>query len=174
MVKIFKKNNVHELNLYNNILFLSRNKFFYTNCGLSDTFQNRIHLIFIHASFLMGKINQNKSNKTYKEFSQKFFDLIFSQIELNMREIGYGDVVVNKNMKYLVKIFYNILINCKNFNKKSSKHKNIFFSKHLKKNSDQKNLNNMHLIRYFDTYQTFCVDLSYDNVLKGNLKFNYK
>ena len=122
----------------------------------------------------MAKINQDKSNQTYKEFSQKFFDLIFAQIELNMREIGFGDVVVNKNMKYLVKIFYDILINCKNFKKKTLKRKNIFFSKHLKLNTDQKNLNNMHLIRYFDRYQAFCVDLSSDNVLKGNLKFNYK
>ena len=36
--------------LYNNILSLSRNKLFYTKLQLSDTFQNRINLIFIHMS----------------------------------------------------------------------------------------------------------------------------
>ena len=34
------------------------------------------------------------------------FDLIFTKIEQNMREIGYGDTVINKNMKFLVKNFY--------------------------------------------------------------------
>ena len=47
------------------------------------------------------------------------FDLIFKKIELNMREIGYGDTVINKNMKFLVIAFYNILLNCENFNRKS-------------------------------------------------------
>ena len=32
-----------------------------------------------------------------------------------MREIGYGDMLVNKNMKFLVKVFYDILFNLKNF-----------------------------------------------------------
>ena len=54
-----------------------------------------------------------------KAFYQKIFDLIFIQIELNMREIGYGDIVIiYKNMKSLVKIFYNILLNCENFMEK--------------------------------------------------------
>ena len=95
--------------LYNNILLFSRNKLFYTKFDLIDTFQNRIHLIFIHISFIFIKIKQNNKNQIYKIFYQKTFDFIFNKIELNMREIGFGDTTINKNMKFLVKTFYNIL-----------------------------------------------------------------
>tara|TARA_Y100000590_G_C15486668_1_gene926069 strand:+ start:352 stop:864 length:513 start_codon:yes stop_codon:yes gene_type:complete len=170
MIKNFNKNNTQENILYNNILLLSRNKLFYTKFYLADTFQNRIHLIFMHISFLFIKIKEDKDKKIYKDFYQKIFDLIFNKIELNMREIGYGDTAINKNMKSLVKVFYSILINCESFSKKSTDEKNLFFSSYI----DQKMANNELLIKYFDKYRAFCIDLSSDNVLKGNIKFNYE
>ena len=169
-----KKKTNNESILYNNILLLARNKLFYTKFNLLDTFQNRIHLIFLHVSFLFIKINQDKKNKVYKEFHQRFFDLIFYNIEQNMREIGYGDVIINKNMKSLVRIFYDILLNCENFKRKSFGDKNVFLSRYLDVNEYQNKVNNELLISYFDKYQAFCFDLNSDSVLKGNLKFNYK
>ena len=62
----------------------------------------------------------------------------FNKIELNMREIGYGDMTLNKNMKFLVRIFYNILLNCENYKKKNSKNKNLFLLKYLTQNPRQK------------------------------------
>ena len=91
-----------------------------------------------------------------------------------MREIGYGDTVINKNMKFLVKIFYNILLNCENFDKKSQNSKMVFFLKYLSLNITKKKANNLALIDYFDKYYAFCVDLTLDSVLKGNLNFKYK
>ena len=91
-----------------------------------------------------------------------------------MREIGFGDVMINKNMKFLVKTFYHILLNCENFKAKSLNSKNIFLLKYLDQDSNQKEANNVPLIQYFDKYQTFCLDLTHDNVLKGELNFNYK
>ena len=96
--------------LYNNILSLVRNKELYTRFDLRDTFQNRINLIFLHVSFLFIKVKHNKNIKIYDLFYQKMFDLIFKKIEIDMREIGYGDTTVNKNMKLLVRSFYNILL----------------------------------------------------------------
>ena len=174
MLKKTKQTNLCESILFNNILLLSRNELFYTKFNLRDTFQNRIYLIFMHISFLFIKIKQNNGNKKYKLFYQKMFDLIFNKIELNMREIGFGDVYVNKNMKFLVKNFYNILINCEDFNKKSLNSKNVFFLKYLEQNGDKKKAFNTTLIKYFEKYQAFCLDLNPDTVLKGKLKFNYK
>ena len=119
MLKYSKQIKSQENALYNKILFLSRNKLFYTKLSLNDTFQNRIYLIFLHISFLFIKLKQKNKGQFYKEFYQKMFDFIFKKIELNMREIGYGDMTVNKNMKFLVKIFYNILLNCENYNEKN-------------------------------------------------------
>ena len=58
--------NPKETNLYNNILLLSRNKLFYTKFNLTDTFQNRIYLIFMHISFIFIKIKQKNSKQIYK------------------------------------------------------------------------------------------------------------
>ena len=160
-----------ETTLYNNILLLSRNELFYTKFDLSDTFQNRIHLIFIHISFIFVKTKIDMKDKEYKTFYQKLFDFLFKQIELNMREVGYGDVSVNKYMKALIKSFYNILLYCDNYKNEKQESKNIFFSRYLKTNITQKMANNEPLIEYFDKFQVFCFDLSADKVLKGDLNF---
>ena len=99
MHKKLKKTVSKESILYNFILLLSRNKLFYTKFNLTDTFQNRIHLIFMHVSFLFIKVKHSSKKEIYRVYYQKVFDLIFDKIELNMREIGHGDVAVNKNMK---------------------------------------------------------------------------
>ena len=174
MLKKMNPSNGHEIKLYNNIVSLSRNKLLYTKFMLSDTFQNRIHLIFIHISFLFVKINQKKGSDTYKNFHQKLFDLLFVRIEQNMREIGHGDVTVNKNMKILVKTFYNVLLDCENYKKKGHNSKNLFFSKSLDFDDVGKDDINALLSDYFDKYADFCFDLKSDSVLIGDLNFKYK
>jgi len=174
MFKNSKKISSQEDTLYNNILSLSRNKLFFTKFDLTDTFQNRIYLIFIHISFLFTKLKQDNQKAIYKIFYQKMFDLIFNRIELNMREIGYGDTLINRNMKFLVKAFYNILLNCENFNEKSLNTKKMFFSKYLTHNGMKKKADNTLLIEYFTKYQAFCFDLSLDSILKDELNFKYK
>ena len=141
---------------------------------LNDTFQNRINLIFLHISFIFIKSKQNNKNMNYQIFSQKIFDLIFEKIDQNMREVGYGDVTVNKNMKFLVKIFYNILLNCENYKNKNLNSKNSFLLDCLTLKNVKNDIKNNDLVNYFDQYEAFCLDLSLDNVLKGDLNFNYK
>ena len=167
-------NNVYEDKLYNKILLLSRNKLLYTDFSLEDTFENRINLIFLHISFLFIKIKEKNGENKYKIFYQKMFDYIFKRIEENMRELGWGDVTVNKKMKYLVKIFYNILLNCEKYHDKNKSTKSDFLQKCLRLNNKQKQANNHKLVEYFDKYLSFCIDLTHDNVLKGELNFKYK
>ncbi len=160
--------------LYNKIIFLSRNKLLYKEFGLKDTFQNRINLIFVHISFIFIKIKRNNHNLNFKRFYQKMFNFIFEKVELNMRELGYGDASVNKNMKFLVKSFYNILLRCENYKEDTSEQKKLFLSNYFSFNNTINVKYSYKLIDYFDKYSTFCLDLSVDNVLKGELNFIYK
>ena len=171
MNKLFNKNKSKELILYNNIVFLSRNKLFYTKFNLADTFQNRIFLIFFHISFIFNKLYEIKKMINYKNFDQNLFDLLFKQIEANMRELGYGDVTVNKKMKILVKSFYNILLFCKDFDNKKKEAKAAFLGQYLQLNNNKKMANNDNLINYFNDFKTFCFDLKPDSVLEGELKY---
>jgi hypothetical protein len=165
------KNN--ELVLYNKILFLSRNKLFYTKLPLTDSFHNRVYLIFFHISFLLIKLKLQKENLILKDFSQKLFDLTFKQIEINMRENGFGDVTINKNMKFLVKQFYSLLFKCENYDSLTLNSKNLLFSKFLTYKSNYNDTNNAGIIDYFDKYKSFCFDLSPDSVLDDILNFKY-
>ena len=174
MSNYYNNNNVYEDKLYNKILLLSRNKLLYTDFSLDDTFENRINLIFLHISFLFVKIKEKNGEKKYKIFYQKMFDYIFKRIEENMRELGWGDVTVNKKMKYLIKIFYNILLNCEKYHEKNISTKDTFLRKYLTLNNKQKHANQHKLMVYFDKYLSFCIDLTQDNVLKGDLNFEFK
>ena len=171
---MFNNSKFNEDKLYNKILLLSRNKFFYAKLALYDTFQNRINLIFMHIAFIFINMREKNDNIFYKECSQKLFDLTFHKIELNMRELGYGDTQVNKNMKSLIKDFYNILLVCENYKSKTQIEKKKIFHNYLSLNNANKTSGNIGLIEYFDKYQSFCLDLSSDNVLKGELNFTNK
>ena len=93
------------LQLYNKIIFLTRKKLFYNDFNVSDTFTVRIYLTFFHLSFILIRLKMDKKNKG---LSQKIFDFFFQQIEANFREMGNGDAAVNKKMKVLVNLFYEI------------------------------------------------------------------
>ena len=103
MFTFYKK---HNNKLYNKLIKLSRDKFFYENIKLSDDFETRILLIFFHLAIIL----KAAKGKKYQKKSQEVFDNIFLNIEYHIRELGYGDVAVNKKMKTLNKIFYDILL----------------------------------------------------------------
>ena len=65
--------------------------------------------MFIHFSIMMIIFK-----KKGKKFNQKSYDSLFFNIENNLRELGYGDVAVNKKMKDLNKILYDILLKIDN------------------------------------------------------------
>ena len=113
----FKK---HNTDLYNTLLTLSRNLFFYKKVDLKDTFETRIYLMFLHFSMFLIIFKFKKVN-----FSQNNYDSLFHCIENNLRELGFGDVAVNKKMKTLNKIFYDILLKINKSKKSISINKDL-------------------------------------------------
>ena len=98
----------HNSNVYNILLKLSRNIFFYRDLSLNDSYETRIYLMFLHYSIILF-IEKQRGNKP----DQENYNNLFFSIESNLRELGFGDVSVNKKMKILNKIFYDILIKLK-------------------------------------------------------------
>ena len=72
---IFKKNR-HTNDLYITLLSLSRSIFFYKKINLTDNFETRIYLIFIHFSIMMIVFK-----KKGKKFEQSHYDSLFNNIE---------------------------------------------------------------------------------------------
>tara|TARA_B100000963_G_C22592775_1_gene656322 strand:- start:9 stop:422 length:414 start_codon:yes stop_codon:yes gene_type:complete len=96
------------LNLYNKTLLEARNPVIFENY-IDDNLNNKILVFLIFLSKIFNKIK--KTDENY----QKFFDYIFNRIETDLRELGYGDMSVNKKMKVIVTKFYSILVDFKNY-----------------------------------------------------------
>ena len=165
---ISKKNNI--LPLYNKIVFLTRESFFYNDFKLTDSFSNRIYLIFFHLCFILIALKNKKSDKNIQ---QAIFDFFFKQIELNCRESGFGDIAVNKNMKKLVKLFYEILIQCKNWNQLQIDKKNHLLLNFFSNTNGNKILIDK-LRNYFDKFRVFVEKTSLNSITKGVFTFDYK
>ena len=158
----------HNNNLYNNLVKLSRNIFFYKDLDFKDNFETRIILIFLHFSIVIEAFRIKKKGK----FPQKIYDNIFTNIEYHLRELGYGDIAVNKKMKLLNKIFYNILL--KISDNKSSVFKintSILEEYFNSKDNDKANYASK-LSDYFENFYNFCFELDSDTMIEG--KINYK
>ena len=97
--------NIEFVNIYNNLVNLSRNKTLFFYFTKKDTFSDRLLVFFFHLAFFL-KYYKSKSTK---EYLQDFYDYVFRQIELDIREIGYGDQSVNKKMKTYVNLLYSII-----------------------------------------------------------------
>ena len=74
-------NNFHKFELYNTLLLLSRNIFFYEKLKLKDSFETRIYLMFVHFSIMLIIFKVKKT-----KFNQKSYDQLFDNIENNLRE----------------------------------------------------------------------------------------
>ena len=93
------------LYIYNNLINYTRNKDLYKYLNREDNFSDRLTLFLLHFSFFL-KNYKKKDNKT---ILQEIYDFNFRQIELSIREIGYGDQSINKKMKNYVNLFHSMV-----------------------------------------------------------------
>ncbi len=152
------------LNIYNNLINLTRNKNLYLNLKNNDTFSDRLVILLIHFGFLL-KINKFKISKKY---SQDLFDFFVRQIELSIREIGYGDVAVNKKMKDYVNLFYSILEKIENWDDLSKDDKIALIANLININED-----NDLIVNYFDKYRDFLTKNSLNIFTKDIIEIGF-
>ena len=152
------------LNIYNNLIKLTRNKSLYYNLKNNDTFSDRLVILLLHFSFFL----KTYKNSLSKEEAQDLFDFIVRQIELSIREIGYGDVSVNKKMKDYVNLFYSILEKIENWDNfdSSKKTKLLAGLMNIKDDNDL-------FIEYFDKYSHFLTKNSLKNFTKDIIEFKF-
>ncbi len=104
-----------------------------------------------------------KNNK--KKIIQDIFDYNFKQLELSIREIGYGDMSINKKMKTYINTFYSILDKIDNWENLSNSDKNVIISNFLEVGG-----NTISLIDYFDNYLLNLSNNTLNSYIKGVIK----
>ena len=93
------------LHIYNNLVNFTRNKDLYKNLEREDNFADRLTLFLLHFSFFL----KNFKNEENKKILQEIYDYNFRQLELSIREIGYGDQSINKKMKDYINLFHSMV-----------------------------------------------------------------
>ena len=93
------------LNIYNNLINFSRNKDLYKGLNREDNFADRLTIFLLHFTFFL----KNFKNDHNKKILQEIYDFNFRQLELSIREIGYGDQSINKKMKDYINLFHSMV-----------------------------------------------------------------
>ena len=93
------------LYIYNNFINLTRNKDLYSSLDRDDNFSDRLTLFLLHFAFFL----KNFKNEENKITLQEIYDFNFRQLELSIREIGYGDQSINKKMKDYINLFHSMV-----------------------------------------------------------------
>ena len=94
------------LDFYNNLIKLTTNKSLYEGVlNKQDSFSDRLTLFLIHFAFILKVFKSEENEKRLQEL----YDFNFRQLELSIREIGYGDQSINKKMKDYINVFHGII-----------------------------------------------------------------
>ena len=149
------------INIYNNLVNLTRNKELYKNFFNQDTFQDRLIFFLFHFAFFLKVFKKNNN----KVLLQGIYDEIFRYLELSIREMGYGDATINKKMKDYLNTFHSILDQINNWETISDLNKINVLSNFL--NIDKKTSN---LIDYFDNYIINLSNNTLNFYIKGVVK----
>tara|TARA_X000000950_G_scaffold44077_1_gene49763 strand:+ start:1522 stop:1995 length:474 start_codon:yes stop_codon:yes gene_type:complete len=152
------------VNLYNNLVNLSRNKSLFSIFTNKDTFSDRLLILLFHFAFFLRKYK----NDTDKEYLQKFFDYFFRQIELNLREIGYGDVSINKKMKDYINNFYSILDKINDWTNLKNEKKGEILGFYYKLNG-----NHLKIVNYFDNFEIYLSKTSLKSFTKSIINHKF-
>ena len=149
------------LNIYNNLVNLTRNKELYKNFDKQDTFSDRLIFLLLHFAFFLKSFK----DQTNKNVMQDVYDYVFRQLELSIREIGYGDQTINKKMKDYINIFYGMLDKIHMWDGLSKDVKKTILLTFI-----DKKVNEIELVEYFDKYSEDLSINSLNYYLKGVIK----
>ena len=122
---------------------LTTNKKLYSNLDKRDIFSDRLSLFLLHFAFFL----KNFKSVEQKHMLQEIYDFNFRQIELSIREIGYGDQSINKKMKDYINLFHSIISDIHFWNKLSFDEKKKIITKFLENFRNIKDL-----VVYFDEF----------------------
>jgi len=149
------------INVYNNLVNLTRNKELYKDFKNQDTFSDRMIFFLLHFAFFLKIYKENND----KKLLQEIYDHVFRQVELSIREIGYGDQSINKKMKDYLNLFYGMIDKIHNWDSISAESRASVLKSFL-----DNAVNISFLVVYFDKYRLNLVNSTLNSYIKGIVK----
>ena len=149
------------INIYNNLVKLTRNKDLYKDFKNQDTFSDRLIFFLLHFAFFLKVYKENND----KKLLQEIYDFTFRQVELSIREIGYGDQSINKKMKDYLNLFYGMIDKIHSWDELDIESRNSILVNFLDNSS-----NTEYLVEYFENYRLNLKNNTLNSYIKGVVK----
>ncbi|MCH8196702.1 MAG: ubiquinol-cytochrome C chaperone family protein [Proteobacteria bacterium] len=90
--------------LYLEVVKQARQPQFFAALGVPDTVQGRFEMIALHAFLVLHRLKRH--HEISAGLAQELFDVMFDDMDRNLREMGTGDLGVGKRVKRLAEQFY--------------------------------------------------------------------
>lgn len=90
--------------IYERIVAAARQPSFYLDLGVPDTPDGRFDMISLHAFLVLRRLRRDRERT--ETLGQAVFDLMFFDMDQNLREMGVGDLGVGRMVKSLATAFY--------------------------------------------------------------------
>ena len=149
------------INIYNNLVKLTRNKQLYRDFKNQDTFSDRLIFFLLHFAFFLKIYKENND----KKLLQEIYDFIFRHVELSIREIGYGDQSINKKMKDYLNLFYGMIDKIHDWDNLTLESRAILLENFLDNAT-----NTDYLAVYFEKYRLNLKNNTLNSYIKGVVK----
>lgn len=95
--------------LYLALVAQARQPIFYLSFGVPDTLDGRFDMIALHAFLLLHRLKMAQGHEFGSlpaDLSQEVFDLMFADMDRNLREMGVGDLGIAPKVKTMARAFY--------------------------------------------------------------------
>lgn len=92
------------IDLYAGVVLQARRAEFYLNCGVPDSVDGRFDMIALHAFLVLRRLKRDHDRTA--DLAQDVFDIMFEDMEGNLREMGAGDLGVSRRVKAMAMAFY--------------------------------------------------------------------
>ena len=153
--------NTKYINIYNNLVNLTRNKELYKDFKNQDTFSDRLIFFLIHFAFFLREYKNNND----KVILQEIYDYVFREMELSIREIGYGDQSINKKMKDYLNLFYGMIGKIDDWDDLILESRATLLESFL-----DNAINSNYLVDYFEKYRLNLINNTLNSHIKGVFK----
>ena len=90
--------------LYNAAVAMARTPMFYAEFGVPDTLDGRFDLVGLYASLLIRRLRTLPPPGA--AVSQAVFDAMFSDMDINLRELGVSDMRLARNVRAMWEAFH--------------------------------------------------------------------
>jgi cytochrome b pre-mRNA-processing protein 3 len=90
--------------LYGVAVAAARDPLFYLQLGVPDTLDGRFDLVGLHVSLLIRHLRRRPAPGP--ALAQAVFDAMFSDMDVNLREMGVGDLSVGKRVRAMWEAFH--------------------------------------------------------------------